>query len=241
MSSKSRRFRAGSITRVRPAAAAATTFSLMPPTGSTRPRSEISPVMAVSLRTVRSVSSEASAVNIATPALGPSFGVAPAGTWTWMSLFSNIEGVDAELSGAALDQGQRRLRALAHHVAELAGQDQRALSGRAGGLDEEDVAADRRPGEPGRDAGHAGAHRDLVFEAGLAEHRGEILRGDDDPVGAAFGDLDRGIAQCLADFALQIANAGLAGIAADDQPERFGSISACSAVSPLASSWRRTR
>src|SRR5256885_8823064 len=84
--------RAGSITLVRPAAAAATTFSLMPPTGSTKPRSEISPVIAVSLLTVRSVSMEASAVNIATPALGPSFGVAPAGTWTWMSLFSNIEG-----------------------------------------------------------------------------------------------------------------------------------------------------
>ena len=52
----------------------------MPPTGSTRPRSEISPVMAVSLRTVRLVSSDVSAVNIATPALGPSLGVAPAGT-----------------------------------------------------------------------------------------------------------------------------------------------------------------
>ena len=43
---------------VSPAAAAATTFSLMPPTGSTRPRSDISPVMAVSLLTVRPVSSE---------------------------------------------------------------------------------------------------------------------------------------------------------------------------------------
>jgi len=92
ISSKSRLFRAGNMTRVRPAAAAATTFSLMPPTGSTRPRSEISPVMAVLLLTVRSVSREARAVNIATPALGPSFGVAPAGTWTWMSLFSNTEG-----------------------------------------------------------------------------------------------------------------------------------------------------
>ena len=62
-------------------------FSLMPPTGSTRPRSDISPVIAVSLLTVRLASKEASALNIATPALGPSFGVAPAGTWTWMSLF----------------------------------------------------------------------------------------------------------------------------------------------------------
>ena len=88
MSSKSRRLRAGSITRFKPAAAAAITFSLMPPTGSTRPRRLISPVMAVSLRTVRSVISDTSAMNIATPALGPSFGIAPAGTCTWMSDFS---------------------------------------------------------------------------------------------------------------------------------------------------------
>jgi hypothetical protein len=91
MSSKSRRLRAGSITRVSPAAAAATTFSLIPPTGSTSPRSDISPVMAVSFLTVRLVSSDASAVNMATPALGPSLGVAPAGTWMWISFFSNSD------------------------------------------------------------------------------------------------------------------------------------------------------
>ena len=92
MSSKSLRLRAGSITRFKPARAAATTFSLMPPTGSTRPRRLISPVMAVSLRMVRSVISEVSAMNMATPALGPSFGMAPAGTCTWMSLFSKRSG-----------------------------------------------------------------------------------------------------------------------------------------------------
>ena len=96
----------------------------MPPTGSTSPRKLISPVMAVSLRTVRPVKSETSAVNIATPALGPSLGVAPAGTWMWMSLFSNSARVDAQRGGAVLHQAQRGLRALAHHVAELAGEDQ---------------------------------------------------------------------------------------------------------------------
>ncbi len=39
----------------------------------------ISPVIAMSWRTGRSVNSEASEMNIATPALGPSFGIAPAG------------------------------------------------------------------------------------------------------------------------------------------------------------------
>ena len=47
---RSLRFFAGSITVLMPARMAASTFSLMPPTGSTSPRSVISPVIAVSLR-----------------------------------------------------------------------------------------------------------------------------------------------------------------------------------------------
>ena len=54
MSSRSRRLRAGSITVVMPARSAASTFSLTPPIGSTRPRRLISPVIATSLRTGRS-------------------------------------------------------------------------------------------------------------------------------------------------------------------------------------------
>ena len=94
-------------------------------------------------------------MNIATPALGPSFGVAPAGTWTWMSDFSSEPGSMPRLRRARLDQRERRLRALLHHVAELAGEYQLAAAGHARRLDEEDVAAHRRPGEAGRHAGHA--------------------------------------------------------------------------------------
>ncbi len=36
-------------------------------------------------------------VAIATPADGPSFGVAPSGTWTWMSRFSNKVGLMPKL------------------------------------------------------------------------------------------------------------------------------------------------
>src|SRR3984957_5683486 len=79
-SSRSLRLRAGSMTVAMPAWIAARTFSFTPPIGSTRPRSEISPVIAVSLRIVRPVISDVNAMNIATPALGPSFGIAPAGT-----------------------------------------------------------------------------------------------------------------------------------------------------------------
>ena len=74
---------------------------MIPPTGSTLPRSVISPVMATSLRTGRRVASEASAVTMVTPAEGPSLGMAPAGTWTWMVLPSKSLG--SMSSASALD------------------------------------------------------------------------------------------------------------------------------------------
>ena len=75
-----------------PPRAAASSFSFRPPIGSTRPRSVISPVIATSWRTGMPVIVETMAVAMATPADGPSFGVAPSGTWTWMSRRSNIGG-----------------------------------------------------------------------------------------------------------------------------------------------------
>jgi len=61
-------------------AGAASTFSLMPPTGSTRPESVISPVMATRGRTGLPVSWDTTAVVSVTPAEGPSLGMAPSGT-----------------------------------------------------------------------------------------------------------------------------------------------------------------
>ena len=72
---------------VMPARWAASVFSLRPPMGSTWPVSVTSPVMATSLLIGVPVTSEAMAVAIVTPALGPSLGMAPAGTWMWMSCF----------------------------------------------------------------------------------------------------------------------------------------------------------
>ena len=74
------RFALGRSPALIPARFAASVFSFSPPIGSTSPRSVISPVMATSWRTGRFSISDASAVNIATPALGPSLGTAPAGT-----------------------------------------------------------------------------------------------------------------------------------------------------------------
>jgi hypothetical protein len=75
-----------------PPRSAAISFSFKPPIPSALPRSVTSPVIAMSLRTGIWVSTETIAVTIARPAEGPSFGVAPSGTWTWMSIFSNFGG-----------------------------------------------------------------------------------------------------------------------------------------------------
>ncbi len=80
-SSMSAAFWRGMMMCLIPARCAPSTFSLSPPIGSARPRSVISPVIATSRRTGRPDSSDTSAVAIARPADGPSFGIAPAGTW----------------------------------------------------------------------------------------------------------------------------------------------------------------
>ena len=65
-----------------PSRYAAKNFSLIPPTGSTRPVMVTSPVMAKCFLTGRPVSKLVMAVVITLPAEGPSFGTAPSGKWT---------------------------------------------------------------------------------------------------------------------------------------------------------------
>ena len=55
-------------------------FSFKPPIGNTRPLIVISPVISTSFLILLLVKDETSELNIAIPALGPSFGVAPSGT-----------------------------------------------------------------------------------------------------------------------------------------------------------------
>jgi hypothetical protein len=88
-SSTSAEFCSGAMTVVIPLRAAASAFSFRPPIGSTWPVSVISPVIARSSRTGRALISDVRAVAIVMPALGPSFGVAPAGTCMWMSCLAN--------------------------------------------------------------------------------------------------------------------------------------------------------
>ena len=85
ISSRSVTLSAGISTRLIPAFHAAVVFSFSPPMGSTRPVSVSSPVIAVSRRTGCPVSVLTRLESIVTPALGPSLGVAPSGTWMCMS------------------------------------------------------------------------------------------------------------------------------------------------------------
>ena len=75
-----------------PERAAAKTFDLIPPTGRIFPRNVISPVIASDGFNGLCINNDASAIAMVRPADGPSFGIAPAGTWMWMSDFSKIFG-----------------------------------------------------------------------------------------------------------------------------------------------------
>ncbi|OPZ62675.1 MAG: hypothetical protein BWY86_00275 [Candidatus Aminicenantes bacterium ADurb.Bin508] len=81
ISSRSFLLKAGRMISSIPALWAARTLDLIPPTGRTRPWRVISPVMATSLRTGFPVKVESMDESMVTPAEGPSFGIAPSGTW----------------------------------------------------------------------------------------------------------------------------------------------------------------
>ena len=159
---------------------AASAFSRMPPTGSTRPLSVISPVIATSSGSAGSCSADTIAVAIVTPAEGPSFGIAPAGTWMWRSCVVEEVGGDAELLGRRADVADRRARRFLHHVAELAGENDVAVARRQQArFDEQDVAAALGPGDAGRDAGTRDAERDLVVNLRRSEIVGDGRGGHD--------------------------------------------------------------
>ena len=140
---------------------AARILLLSPPIGSTRPRSVISPVMATSLRTGMPVKALTMAVAIVIPADGPSLGMPPAGTWMWRVFFSKTSRLMPSCAGVGADPGEARPRRLAHHLAELAGEDEVLLAFHERDLDGDHVAAD---------LGHDQARRraDLVLGLQLA-------------------------------------------------------------------------
>src|SRR5690606_38358032 len=119
---------------------------------------------------------------------------------------------------------ERGARRLLHHVAELAGDLDLALARHARGLDEEDRAAERRPREPGGHAGDGGALGDLALELRLAEVLDERVLADDerrnDDVRLLPRDLEGRRTAELLDLAVELPDAGLPRVVADDGEER---------------------
>ncbi len=115
--------------------------------------------------------------------------------------------------------GHGGLRRLLHHVAQLSREPQSPLAADRQRFDEEDVPADRRPGQTGRDA-------NLVS---LQELVGEVLDGSEhlfdggggDAVAARLSlrDGHRHLATDRADLPLEVAEAGLPRVCLDDLPD----------------------
>src|SRR5262249_56704522 len=100
--------------------------------------------------------------------------------------------LDAEIRGPRLDIAFRGLNGFAHHLAQLAGDDDLALARQGDGFDRQDLAADFGPGETGGDA-----HQVLLlrFAVAITAHAGillEVARRDGDALQALDQDvLDR--------------------------------------------------
>src|SRR5262249_18203328 len=89
------------------------------------------------------------------------------------------------------------------------------------GLDEQDRAAERRPGEASRDSGDRRALGRFAVELGLSQMFLEIALVDGDAgVALALRHLQGGGAAELPDRATQLGDAGLARVVPDDVEER---------------------
>ena len=132
-----------------PARAAARILSFTPPTGSTLPRSVISPVMAMSrctgiLRHGREQRRGHRDAGRRAVLRDRSLGDVD------VDVEDGVEvGIESEQLRARADVRQRRARRLLHHVAELAGQRQVALAARERDFGRQDLAADFGPGQAG--------------------------------------------------------------------------------------------
>ncbi len=115
----------------------------------------------------------------------------------------------------------RRPRRLLHHVAELAGEDQLALALHEGDLDGEQIAPDARHGSAGRDA-------DLVLLLGkavlVARHAKvvvDVVALDNNVLGRIrAGELARDLPAQRADLPLEVPDAGLLRVLADQRLQR---------------------
>ena len=129
--------------------------------------------------------------------------------------------VDAELLGPRLQVAEGRGRRLFHDLAQLSRQVELALPGHHGGLDEDDLAPGRGPGQPRRHTRPVDAFGGLVVEPPLAERLPDPSRLNDNLLRRfAFGDVGRQPPEDARDLPLQVAHARLTRVLADDQAQR---------------------
>ena len=138
-----------------------------------------SPVIATSRRTGRPLSALAIASVSVMPALGPSFGIAPAGRWMCRSLSRNTLSSMPSCLRARPHVRVRGVDRLAHHVAELSGDRQAARCPACERFDQHDVAAGRRPRETRDDADLGHLLGFLGRVARNAEHFLDLVDVDD--------------------------------------------------------------
>ena len=150
----------------------------------------------------------------------------------------DVEGVledlarDAQLAGMGPGPGQAGPRTLAHHLAQLAGEDEVLLALHAGDLDRDDVATDLGDDQ-------TGGRTDLVLGLELAvleplrpEELGQLLHVDDGLALAALGDLPGDLAHDVGELALEVPDAGLVRVRAHELGHRLVGHSTVFSVSP---------
>src|ERR1700743_3778000 len=96
--------------------------------------------------------------------------------------------INSDRRRPGLDDAERRLSALLHDLAELPGEDEPAAAGHPRRFDEQDVAADRRPGKAGGHARNAGAQSDFILEAQRAKDGSQVMSLDTDRDSLPLGD-----------------------------------------------------
>ena len=128
----------------------------------------------------------------------------------------------AELRGVRAHVGERGAGRLLHDVAELAGDLEAALARHARRLDEEDVAAHRRPREARGDSRRGGALGHLGEELRAAEEPREVAGLDDGARGLVVrraGHLEGDGAGDAGDLPGELPHARLAGVVANERAQ----------------------
>ena len=161
------------------------------------------------------------AVAMVMPADGPSLGMAPAGTWMWSVFFSNVSRGMPRLPGVRPDPGECGTSGLAHHLTQLAGEDELLLALHAGDLDGDDVTTDLRDHETRRGPGLVLRLQLAVLEALGAQVLDQLLVVDDGLALATFRHLAGDLAHHVGDLALQVPHAGLMGVRLDQRDHRL--------------------